>query len=135
MAAGASGALPDRQRIVARLLAARARVADIQDHLPEAIELWGRACAIAEANSLSDLLPVILQARGSRYGRVGDFEKGEADLRKAIALAEQNHDRYVLASALANMGYYLAAPVSLRRRRCNGPSRRSRSRSTTALKR
>jgi CHAT domain-containing protein/Tfp pilus assembly protein PilF len=99
--------LPDRQRIVARLLSARARVADIQDHLPEAIELWGRACAIAEANSLSDLLPVILQARGSRYGRAGDFEKGEADLRKAIALAEQNHDRYVLVSALANMGYYL----------------------------
>ena len=69
--------------------------------------MWGRARDIAEKNSLSDILPVILQARGSRYGRAGEFEKGEADLRMAIALAEQNHDRYVLASALANMGYYL----------------------------
>ena len=99
--------VPDRERILARLLAARALVADLQNRLPDAIQLWGTACEIAEKNSLSDILPVILQARGSRYGRARDFEKGEADLSRAITLAEQNHDRYVLASALANMGYHL----------------------------
>lgn len=99
--------VPDHDRLQARFLNDRGFAAYLHQDYDEAGELLDHAYDLARKSSFQELIAQISIYRGFMHLALGHPRPGEEQMRASVSAAESASDRYLLATALNNVGFLL----------------------------